>query len=117
MNIIKNSKINVTLLKECMAKPEIYTRSTCKFWDDEYISEQMLSIHLNPDIESASKTKATIEAETKFIIDATAMSAGKAVLDLGCGPGLYVKEFAKTGAMVTGVDLSQRSIDYAVRRI
>ena len=34
-------------------------------------------------------------------------------MDLGCGPGLYVKEFAKTGAMVTGIDLSARSINYA----
>ena len=117
MNIIHNSKINMMLLKECMERPEIYTRSTCKFWDDEYISEQMLELHLDPDVGSASKTKATIEAETKFIINATSMSAGKAVLDMGCGPGLYVKEFAKTGAMVTGVDLSQRSIDYANRNI
>jgi 2-polyprenyl-3-methyl-5-hydroxy-6-metoxy-1,4-benzoquinol methylase len=117
MRLIDNNKINLDLLKICLSKPEIFTKSTAKFWDDEYISEQMLKFHLNPDIESASKTKATIEAEAEFIIKTTALSDGKALLDLGCGPGLYVREFAKTGATVTGVDFSGRSIDYANQHV
>jgi len=117
MKFIDNNKINIHMLKKCITKPEIYEKSTDKFWDDEYISNQMLNLHLNPDIESASKTKETIEAEADFIIKSTGMNESKAVLDLGCGPGLYVKEFAKTGAMVSGIDLSDRSIDYANRNI
>jgi len=35
------------------------------------------------------------------------------VLDLGCGPGLYALQFAQQGMVVTGVDFSRRSIDYA----
>lgn len=35
----------------------------------------------------------------------------------GLRPGLYVKKFAETGAKVKGIDLSQRSIDYANRYI
>ena len=73
----------------------------------------MLALHINPDVEAASRTKGTIRAETDFIIDETGMDAGKTVLDLGCGPGLYVREFAKTGAKVTGIDFSARSIEYA----
>lgn len=117
MKIIDNNKINLALLKESIKKQELFTKSTDKFWDDEYISEQMLKAHLNPGIESASKTKETIEAETDFIIKLTEMRQGKSVLDLGCGPGLYVREFAKTGAMVTGVDISDRSLKYANENI
>ena len=117
MRIINDNKMNLELLKKSITKPEIFEKSTDKFWDDEYVSEQMLRFHLNPDIEAASKTKETIETEADFIIRSTAMSEGKAVLDLGCGPGLYVKEFAKTGAMVTGIDISDRSIDYANNNI
>lgn len=113
MKIISNNKIDMSKLKTMLDRPTLFEKSTDKFWDDEHISEQMLKFHLNPEVESASKTQDTITAETNFIINRTGMNSEKAVLDLGCGPGLYVKEFAQTGAKVIGVDLSPRSINYA----
>jgi len=117
MKIIDNDKINLSVLKNTIQQPYIFEKGTDKFWEDEYVSEQMLNFHLNPDIEAASKTKETIDAETSFIIKSTDMKEGKDVLDLGCGPGLYVKEFAKTGATITGIDISERSINYANENI
>lgn len=38
---------------------------------------------------------------------------GDAVLDLACGPGFFSREFAKTGAQVTGVDISKELIALA----
>lgn len=117
MRIIDNNKIDLAALKNCLSRPEIFTKSTAKFWDDQHISGQMLKFHLNPEVEAASKTKATIEAETDLIIKLTELDSTKSVIDLGCGPGLYVKEFAKTGAKVLGVDLSSRSVNYANENI
>ncbi len=117
MRIINDNKIDLQVLKNSITKPEIDKKSTDKFWDDEHISGQMLEYHLDPEIEAASKTKETIESETSFLIKLTDMDDEKTVLDLGCGPGLYVKEFAKTGAKVTGIDLSDRSIRYANENI
>ncbi|HBV98730.1 MAG TPA: hypothetical protein DEF36_17070 [Desulfotomaculum sp.] len=117
MRIIKGNKIDLHSLKNSITKPEIFKKSTDKFWDDQYISGQMLKFHLNPEVEAASKTKETIEAETSFIIKWSNMDSDKRVLDLGCGPGLYVNEFAKTGAKVTGIDLSERSINHANENI
>ena len=117
MNIINKNKIDLETLKKAISKPELFEKSTDKFWDDEHISEQMLNFHLNPEVEAASKTVETISAETRFIIKTTGMNNIKAVLDLGCGPGLYVREFAKTGAEVTGVDISERSIQFAKENI
>ena len=117
MKILNNNKINLQALKKSIASPEIFEKGTGRFWDDEHISGQMLVFHLDPDSGAASKTKETIEAETAFIIKMTAMDDVKTVLDLGCGPGLYVREFAKTGAKITGIDLSARSINYADENI
>lgn len=115
--MINNNKIDLKVLKKAISKPKLFEKSTDKFWDDEHVSEQMLNFHLNPEIEAASKTKETIKAETDFIIKTTGMNSSKAVIDLGCGPGLYVKEFAKTGAEVMGVDISQRSIQFAKENV
>jgi len=114
---IDHHKLSLKIFKQCLAKPQLYEKSTKKFWDDPYISAQMLNLHLNTEGDSASRKKATVEAEAAFIIRKTGITNGKVVLDLGCGPGLYVREFAKTGANVTGIDLSDRSISYANENI
>jgi 2-polyprenyl-3-methyl-5-hydroxy-6-metoxy-1,4-benzoquinol methylase len=114
---IDHYKLSLKIFKQCLAKPQLYEKSTKKFWDDPYISAQMLNLHLNTEGDSASRKKATVEAEAAFIIRKTGITNGKVVLDLGCGPGLYVIEFAKTGANVTGIDLSDRSISYANENI
>ena len=41
------------------------------------------------------------------------VKAGDNLLDLGCGPGLYASRLAAKGVKVTGIDISQRSLDYA----
>lgn len=117
MRIINHKKIDLQVFKQSIQKPELFEKGTDKFWDHEHISQQMLNFHLNPNIEAASKTKETIESETNFIIKTTKMNDKKLVLDLGCGPGLYVKEFAKTGAIIIGVDISDNSIQYAKEHI
>ncbi len=43
--------------------------------------------------------------------------AGKKVLDIGCGPGWYTVQYARGGAQVTGVDLTERAVQLATRFI
>jgi ubiquinone/menaquinone biosynthesis C-methylase UbiE len=38
---------------------------------------------------------------------------GKSLIDIGCGPGVYSLEFAKRGAIVLGLDISQKMLDKA----
>jgi ubiquinone/menaquinone biosynthesis C-methylase UbiE len=44
-------------------------------------------------------------------------AAGLDVLDLGCGQGIDVCEFARVGARVTGIDLTPRHIELALEHV
>ncbi|MCP4021269.1 MAG: methyltransferase domain-containing protein [Desulfobacteraceae bacterium] len=95
-------------------KPELYQKGTAMMWTDSYISKQLLDVHLNPDLDLASRKKKTIDSTVEWILD----KAGKRklkILDLGCGPGLYSQLLAKKGHQVTGVDFSKHSIKYAAK--
>ncbi len=84
-------------------------------WTDPYISKQLLKIHLNPDVDIASRKKTTIEKTAKWILDSCHSSEKLSILDLGCGPGLYTEAFAEQGHQVMGIDISENSIDYATK--
>ena len=83
------------------------------FWDDPYISSQLLAAHLAQDTEAASRPAATIRQIVDHLVTRLDLGPDSRVLDLGCGPGLYAVEFAQRGIPVDGVDGSRRSITYA----
>lgn len=96
-----------------LRKPPIYTKTKVEFWNDEYISKQMLKAHLNPEFEGASRKLDFIEKSVTWIKNLVPPSNYSLLLDLGCGPGIYGERFAEMGYHVTGIDFSKRSIDYA----
>jgi SAM-dependent methyltransferase len=96
-------------------KPAPFEPGEPLFWNDPHISAQMLKVHLDPNIDTASRTPETIDRSVQWIIETLALKTDAAVLDLGCGPGLYASRFARAGLQVTGVDYSRSSIDYASR--
>ncbi len=84
------------------------------FWDDTHISKGMLEAHLDAEHESASRSAATIEREVNRLLSPGLLKKGDKVLDLGCGPGLYAVKLAAEGIKVTGIDISERSLNYAI---
>jgi len=90
---------------------EFYTADA--LWTDEHISEQMLSLHLNENVDLASRNRAFIDRSAEWIMSRFNIGPGMRIADFGCGPGLYTTRFAQAGAEVTGVDFSERSINYA----
>ncbi len=98
-----------------LRKPKLFANSTSPFWDDPYISTQMLAAHLDPNQDVASRKHKTIDKLTDWITKRTGLVKGDKVLDLGCGPGLYCRRFARKGLKVTGIDYSKRSIQYATK--
>ena len=100
-------------IKPYLTRPRLYEKSSAPFWDDPHISRGMLQAHLNPDLESATRTLAFVQKSVDWISDTVPAAEYPRLLDLGCGPGIYAEMFDDAGYRVTGIDLSKRSIEYA----
>ncbi len=92
-------------LEKINARPkpfEFYTASD--LWTDEHTSEQMLSFHLNEEIDVSSRNAAFIDLSVEWITSHFNVIAGTKIADFGCGPGLYTTRLAQKQAAVTGID-------------
>jgi SAM-dependent methyltransferase len=56
-----------------------------------------------------------VEAAALYLRNRGLLGGNAAVIDVGCGPGLFVTKFAETAGSVTGIDYSARFIEYAER--
>jgi 2-polyprenyl-3-methyl-5-hydroxy-6-metoxy-1,4-benzoquinol methylase len=90
---------------------EFYTASD--LWTDEHTSAQMLSFHLDKASDVSSRRAEFIDRSVEWITSRFNVDRGTTIADFGCGPGLYTARLAKRGAKVTGIDFSERSIEYA----
>lgn len=109
-HIIIKMKISDILLKT--EKPELYEKGSSIMWTDEYISKQILNVHLNSEVDLGSRKMTSIEKTSKWILE-KAGDKQLNILDLGCGVGLYTEILANNGHRVTGIDFSGVSIEYA----
>ena len=96
-------------------RPPLFAPHETPFWDDPWIGQSMLKAHLDPEWDAASRRHTTIDREIDWIIERLSLKPGDAILDLGCGPGLYCERLAQRDLRVVGVDLSPVAIDYAQR--
>jgi len=86
-------------VEKMAGKPPVFSRGTHQMWPDPHISRFLLQAHLEPDWEAEILPPAPAR-----------------VLDLGCGPGLYSLPLAEKGYDVLGMDISSRSLDYALKQ-
>ena len=90
---------------------QFYTASD--LWTDEHTSKQMLSFHLNEAIDVSSRNAEFINRSVEWVASEFNIGRDSKIVDFGCGPGLYATRLGKRGASVTGIDFSERSIEYA----
>ena len=82
-------------------------------WQDPAFSERMLVEHLSQQHDLASRRASSIEAHVYFIERQLHGLDNAHILDLGCGPGLYLHRLARLGHRGHGIDFSPAAIDHA----
>ena len=90
---------------------EFYTAAD--LWTEDHISSKMLAYHLNEAVDLSSRSKKFIDRSVSWILHRFKIEPGSKIIDFGCGPGLYTHRFTQAGAIVTGIDFSSSSIQYA----
>ncbi|MGN9791043.1 SAM-dependent methyltransferase [Streptomyces sp. OZ13] len=101
-------------LSAVIARPAVYGQvTTPELWTDPHISERMLAAHLDPHVDLSTYRAEYLEQVVAWITDRFDVGAGRRIADFGCGPGLYTTRLARTGASVTGLDISARSLGHA----
>jgi SAM-dependent methyltransferase len=82
-------------------------------WDDPGFSERMLAEHLTQDHDLASRRLGLIDSHVAWLTDHVIGAKQARILDLACGPGLYLTRLADLGHSGTGIDFSPASIEHA----
>lgn len=92
-------KTNLMLqgIEEYLKKPKLYEPSVAKFWDEDHISKGMLGAHLNPSLESATRTHEFVKRSAAWIAETAPANQYLRLLDMGCGPGIYAELFDVAG--------------------
>lgn len=88
--------------------------TTPEFWNDPHISARLLTAHLDPETDNASRSHAFIERSAAWMVGVLELDSATRLLDLGCGPGLYARQCAQRGINVLGVDVSERALAYVL---
>ena len=100
-------------LKKICQRPPVFSVYTADvLWTQPHLANQMLQTHLSQETPLASRPLIAVDRVVSWLDDRFHLK-GKAVCDLGCGPGLYTERYAQRGATVCGLDFSANSIEYA----
>lgn len=91
-------------------KPEMPVQHTRELWDRWAHNWES---GLREDEARKERSRKRITATAEFLRSHGLLGADCEVIDIGCGPGRFVAEFAKTAKHVTGTDLSPNMLDYA----
>ena len=88
-------------------------------WRDPAFSERMLSVHLDQSTHMASRTADVIDAHVDWLVrlldEVEPSTSPRAVLDVGCGPGLYCHGLARRGLRALGFDYAPAPLRWARR--
>ncbi len=93
--------------------PEPWTEGENIPWDAQDFSERMLREHLSQSHDLASRRSEIIQRHVDWLHQEILTGRSGRVLDLGCGPGLYLGRLARLGHRGVGIDFGPAAIRHA----
>ncbi len=82
-------------------------------WSDPAFSARMLRVHLSQEHDLASRRSEIVARHLEWLHHTVLGGRRSRILDLGCGPGLYLHRLARLGHRGVGIDFGPASIQYA----
>lgn len=86
---------------------------TADMWDKRMKNWKQNFWTANLKDNGSGKSMRRVRETAAYLKQAGVLGPDMDVIDIGCGPGRFVAEFARTAHMVVGVDISPRAIEYA----
>jgi SAM-dependent methyltransferase len=109
--------IMFTQLHQITERPRAFEFYTVQsLWTDEHRAKQMLAHHLDGTVDISSRKFSFIERSVDWIVSYFHVTENTRIADFGCGPGLYSTRLAQKGGLVTGIDFSRNSLEYAQKQ-
>jgi SAM-dependent methyltransferase len=82
-------------------------------WSDPGFSRRMLGFHLDQAHNLASRSFQVIDRQVAWIHAAVLAGRPTRILELACGPGLYLERLARLGHACEGIDYAPAAVAYA----
>ena len=97
-------------------EPDPWSEADNLPWNEPGFSLRMLNEHLNQAHDAASRRVEIIDQHVQFIHRWVLGGQAGRILDMTCGPGLYLERLARLGHVCHGIDYSPAAINYARRQ-
>jgi SAM-dependent methyltransferase len=106
--------MNLTDIVQRSTPPQPWLEGDNIPWNEPEFSRRMLKEHLSQQHDAASRRFEIIDRHVAWINDTILETRSARVLDMGCGPGLYLQRLSRLGHACTGIDFSPASIEHAI---
>ena len=105
------------IIEQAVDEESLWNRAYKIPWDDPDFSRRMLAEHLSQEHDLASRKQDMIRTQVRWIHGHICNNTPAKFLDIGCGPGLYIEQFAALDYDCCGIDFSPASIEYAKTKL